>query len=91
VLVPVGVNVAIKVTVGVQVAGKGLGGVGVAVGNVAVGGIVGGGNGFIDICGLIRIAPTPTHTHKAINKTITVSMFQITPALSLVDSSASSE
>jgi hypothetical protein len=83
-LVRVGVSVARVVTVGVQVAGKTLRGVGVTVGSSTLTGNVGGGKGLIETYGFTRIATTPTQTHIAIRITTTVRIFQIIAALSLV-------
>lgn len=81
-------DVAIGLAVGVQVAGIRCFGVGVMVG-VLIG--VGGGYGLIDLYGSIRSAAIPTHIHKVINNTITVSIFQIIAAVSLVGWRESSE
>jgi hypothetical protein len=91
VFVGAGVWVGKIVGAGVQVGGRTLFGVGVAVGYSALGGNVGGGKGFNAFWGLTRSTPTPTQTHKVINSTITVRIFHITPALSLLVCSDSSE
>lgn len=86
-----GISVACRVTVGVQVGGNTLRGVGVIVGVKNGAGIVGGGYGLIAIWGFIINATTPTQMHKVINNTITVRVFQIKAVLFLPDRSSSSE